>query len=178
MFFLSSSFLLVFNLARLSLEICKLVFLFPFLLSNFWCLSVFSCAHTAFIGYCNLFSFAFFIFFSRPCIDAYTQSSTRSVGCTPTASQQRSKTPPTSVLDITLNNLMVSLQWCQSLGNAEYPFIAIALRSILALSGSTWSGPIYGLNRTKLCTYAKLNCLKWSCFWHWNCTYAKLICLI
>ena len=30
----------------------------------------------------------------------------------------------------------------------------------------------------KLGTYAKLNCLKWNCFWHWNCTYAKLNCLI
>ena len=29
-----------------------------------------------------------------------------------------------------------------------------------------------------LLTYAKLNCLKWSCFWHWNCNYAKLNCLI
>ena len=24
----------------------------------------------------------------------------------------------------------------------------------------------------KLHTYAKLNCLKWNCFWHWNCAYA------
>ena len=46
------------------------------------------------------------------------------------------------------------------LGNAEDPFIAIAPRSTLAQSGSTWSGPIYGSNRTKLCIYAKLNCLK------------------
>ena len=30
----------------------------------------------------------------------------------------------------------------------------------------------------KLCAYAKLNCLKWNCFWHWNCIYTKLICLI
>ena len=27
-------------------------------------------------------------------------------------------------------------------------------------SGSTWSGHIYGTDRTELCTYAKLNCLK------------------
>ena len=26
----------------------------------------------------------------------------------------------------------------------------------------------------KLRTYARLNCLKWNCFWHWNCTYTKL----
>ena len=34
------------------------------------------------------------------------------------------------------------------MGNAEYPFTAIAPRSTLARSGSTWWGPIYGLNRT------------------------------
>ena len=39
----------------------------------------------------------------------------------------------TSVLDITLNNLMVRLQ-----ENAEYPFIAIAPRSTLNRSGSNW----------------------------------------
>ena len=44
---------------------------------------------------------------------------------------QRDKTPLTSVLDMTLNILMVG-----ALGNAEYPFIAIALRSSLARSGS------------------------------------------
>ena len=27
---------------------------------------------------------------------------------------------------------------------------------------------------TKLCTYAKLNCLKLNCFWYWNYTHAKL----
>ena len=47
-----------------------------------------------------------------------------------------------------------------SLGSAEYPFITIAPRWTLAQSGSTWEGPMYGLNRTKLCTYAKYNCLK------------------
>ena len=45
-------------------------------------------------------------------------------------------------------------------GNAEYVFIAIDPRSILARSGSIWLGPLYGLNKTKPCTYAKLNCLK------------------
>ena len=30
----------------------------------------------------------------------------------------------------------------------------------------------------ELCTYAKLICLKWNCFWHWNYTSAKLNCLI
>ena len=41
------------------------------------------------------------------------------------------------------------------LGNAEYPFIAIAPRSALA-----WRGRTCGSNRSKLRTYAKLNCLK------------------
>ena len=35
-----------------------------------------------------------------------------------------------------------------ALGNAEYSFIAIAPRSTLARSGSTWKGLIYGPNRT------------------------------
>ena len=29
--------------------------------------------------------------------------------------------------------------------------------------------PIYESKGTKLCTYAKLNCLKYNCFWHLNC---------
>ena len=33
-----------------------------------------------------------------------------------------------------------------ALGNAEYSFIAITPRSTLAQSGSTWFGPIYGLD--------------------------------
>ena len=59
-----------------------------------------------------------------------------------------------------------------ALGNAEYPFIAIAPRSTLAQNGSTWQGSIYGSNRPKLHICAKLNCLKRNCFWYWNCTYA------
>ena len=43
-----------------------------------------------------------------------------------------------------------------ALGNAEYPFIAITPKSTLAPDKS----PIYGLNKTKLCTYTLLNCLK------------------
>ena len=35
-----------------------------------------------------------------------------------------------------------------ALGNAEYPFIGIALRPTHARNGSIWDGPIYGLNRT------------------------------
>ena len=34
----------------------------------------------------------------------------------------------------------------------------------LIRSSSTWYGSIYGLNRTKLCPYAKLNCLEQNCF--------------
>ena len=37
------------------------------------------------------------------------------------------------------------------------PFIAIATRSTLAQSGSTWYGPINGSYRTKLSAYSKLN---------------------
>ena len=48
--------------------------------------------------------------------------------------------------------------------NTEFPFIAIARGSTLSRSGSTQQSPIYGSNRTKLRTYAKLNCLKWNCF--------------
>ena len=66
--------------------------------------------------------------------------------------------PPTSVLDMTLNNLMVSSRDAEALGIIEHPFIVP--RSTLAQSGSIWQGPIYELNRTKLCTYAKLNYLK------------------
>ena len=51
-----------------------------------------------------------------------------------------------------------------ALENVEYPFIAIVPRSTVAQSGSSWWGPIYGLNRTKLHTYAKLNYMKWICF--------------
>ena len=44
----------------------------------------------------------------------------------------------------------------------------IELNCILILNWIAW-------NRTfltfKLCTYAKFNCLKWNCFWHWNNLY-------
>ena len=40
---------------------------------------------------------------------------------TPTASLQRGKTPPTSVLDMTLNNLMVRFQQCWSFGECGVP---------------------------------------------------------
>ena len=39
-----------------------------------------------------------------------------------------------------------------SFGKAENPFTAITPESTLAWSGSTWLGPIYGPNKTKLCT--------------------------
>ena len=71
---------------------------------------------------------------------------------------------------MTLNDLMVRFQQCWSF--AEYPFIAIAPRSTLARSGSTWRVLSMGqieLNHAyftilifvfKLRIYAKLNCLK------------------
>ena len=50
----------------------------------------------------------------------------------------------------------------------------IQLNWVLMLNWIAW-------NRTvlifKLRIYAKLNWLKWNCFWHWNCTYTKLNCL-
>ena len=68
--------------------------------------------------------------------------------------------PPTSVLYMTLNNLMVRFQQCWGLGNTEYPFIAIAPRSTLARRGSTWQGPIYGLNRNN--GILMLNWISWN----------------
>ena len=63
---------------------------------------------------------------------------------------------PTSVLDMTLNHWW----WGSNLADlevVEYPFIAIAPRSTLTRSGSTWLAPMCASNRTKLRTYAKLN---------------------
>ena len=77
---------------------------------------------------------------------------------------QRGKTPLTSVLDMILKIWGRGSSNAGALENTEYSFIAIALRSTLIQSGSTWQGPIYGSNRSKLRTYAKLNCLKWKCF--------------
>ena len=91
-----------------------------------------------------------------------------------TASLLRGKTPPpTSVLNITLNNLMVRFQQHWSFGECGVP------PSLPLLPGSLWSGvvvpdkgPIYGLNRTKWWLeytvfsafgqriYTELNCLK------------------
>ena len=59
------------------------------------------------------------------------------------------KTSPTSVLDMTRNNLMVSSSNARYLGNAEYPFTVIVPRFTLARSTSIWYGPIYRLRRTK-----------------------------
>ena len=39
-------------------------------------------------------------------------------------------------------------------------FIAIPHRSTLTRSGSPWNGLIYGLNKTKRCTY--VNCIVWN----------------
>ena len=43
-----------------------------------------------------------------------------------------------SVLDKTLNNLMVRFSDAGALRNAEHPFIVIAPRSPMARNGSTW----------------------------------------
>ena len=33
---------------------------------------------------------------------------------------------------------------------------------------------LYPLYHMSLSIHAKLTCLKWNCFWHWNCTHTKL----
>ena len=53
---------------------------------------------------------------------------------TPTASLQRGKTLSTSVLDMTLNNQMVSIQYCWSFGECWVPFYCHRSQ---ARSGST-----------------------------------------
>ena len=65
----------------------------------------------------------------------------------------------------------------------EYPFIAIAPRFTQTRIGSTWKGPIYGSNTTKLCTYAKMNSLKYNCFcmlnWIvWNRTVFDIVIIL
>ena len=57
-------------------------------------------------------------------------------------------TPSTHVLDMTLNNLMMWLQYC------------LYWLGVVAPD----KDPINGSNRTKQCNYTKLNCLKQSCF--------------
>ena len=42
------------------------------------------------------------------------------------ASLQRGKNPPTSVLDMTLNNLMVRFQQCRSFGECGIPLYCLA----------------------------------------------------
>ena len=83
--------------------------------------------------------------------------------------------PSTRVFDMTLNNLVVRFQKCWSLGECMQ-----STPSMPSLPGPLWTGvvaPIYGSNRTKLCTYAKIELLEKELVWHVNCTYTKLICL-
>ena len=62
----------------------------------------------------------------------------------------RGKTTWTSVLSMILNNLVVRLQsWSSDV--CGVPYIAIVLWSTLALSVSTWEGPIYSYSTFKLC---------------------------
>ena len=46
--------------------------------------------------------------------------------------------PPTNVQDMTLNNLMVRLQYARALRDVEYTFITIAPRSTVDRIGNTW----------------------------------------
>ena len=80
---------------------------------------------------------------------------------TPTAPLQRSKTSPNvcPVYDTKQSDdevpIMLGLWGMQSTSSS--PFLPGQLRPGV---GSTWSGPIYGSNRSKLCVFAKLNYLK------------------
>ena len=62
----------------------------------------------------------------------------------------------TCILDVKLNNQIVRFQEYWSFGESGVP---LHLHRSQVNSGS-WSGRIYGSNRTKLCTNSKLNCLK------------------
>ena len=67
---------------------------------------------------------------------------------TPSSSLQRDKTPPTSVLDMTLNNMKVMLQLNQSSAECGVPLHCHRSQSTRARICWTQSGPIYGSNRT------------------------------
>ena len=70
------------------------------------------------------------LFVGQPCTDSW--------GCRihrPTASLQRGKPPPMSVLDMTLNNLMVRLQWCRGFGEYSAP---LHCHCSQVHSGSEW----------------------------------------
>ncbi len=68
--------------------------------------------------------------------------------------------PPMRVLDMTLNNLMVGFQECLISEDCRVPLHCHRFLVHSARSGSIWQGPIYGSNRTKVCTNTKVNCLK------------------
>ena len=63
----------------------------------------------------------------------------------------------TSVLDMTQNNLMVMLDLRKMQSNYSLPSLSWSTQ---ARSSRTWLCPIYGSDWTKLCTYARLKCLK------------------
>ena len=80
------------------------------------------------------------------------------------ASPQRGKTLSTSVLDMTLNNLMAGLQSCWVLEQFEVP------PALPWLPGSLWPGVVV-LDKVlsmgqieQNCNYDKLNCLKLTVF--------------
>ena len=77
-----------------------------------------------------VFQYVFFFCLSLP---VHVQLSWLGLLNRPTASQQTHPRAPTSQLDMTLNHLL----------EYKLPFIANTLRSTLARSGNTDSGPIY-----------------------------------
>ena len=71
--------------------------------------------------------------------------------------------PPTSVLDMTLNNLIVRFQQCWSFGECKVPLHCHCsqVQGVVAPD----KGPIYGLNRTKPCFF------HYTDFLHLNCIF-------
>ena len=87
-------------------------FTFSFFLSFF--LSFLQYLFFSFFYYIFFLSFIFFKTYSSflSAFSLFTWPSRLGLQNTPSASLKRSKTPPTSVLDMTLNNLIVRLQGC------------------------------------------------------------------
>ena len=118
------------------------------------CECVFYChMHVFFLFKCvSLFTFSSGI---------YTETCPVGWGCRMHWLLLKCKSPPQWVPKIWHKTIW---SWCPSnagaLGNAEYLFIAVAPWYTLSRSSSTLQDPIYGSNRTKLYTYAKLDCLK------------------
>ena len=149
-FFVPGKFLLIFCLSRLSFFIFStdpfLLFLELHLLHFLQCFKYFGNpsyifrmmhAYKDYFIFRFIYKSSFFEFYAL----AYTHTHTH-------VSEYQKNWPPTSVLIWPWTIWWWGSSSAGALGNVEYPFITIASRSTLARSGSTWYGPIYGLNRT------------------------------